>query len=294
MRKIVPCLWFDDRMEEAVALYASCFRRSSLGTVRRYSEAAAAVSGRAAGSAMTMAFSLEGMDLVALNGGPYFSFTPALSFFLRTDDGAYLDELWSALSPGGTALMDRGAYPFSPDFGWIQDRFGLSWQLSRGKAAAGTAELRPFLLFAGEVCGRAKEAADFYVSLFADAAVDRLSMEEAGGRNLVRLAEFRLEGLPFYAGDSDYPHGFGFSPALSFMVKCRDQEEIDRLWDAFLQGGEAEQCGWLRDRFGVSWQIVPENLDALLYGPDEKKAAAAERALYGMKKLDIAALEGAV
>lgn len=149
-----------------------------------------------------------------------------------------------------------------------------------------------FLWFDNE----AFEAAEFYAGLFPDSRVTSVSHYGEGAPKPAGtpfIAEFTLFGQPFAAlnGGPQFPH----SEAVSFMVQCDTQEEIDRLWDALVSdGGEESMCGWCRDRFGVSWQIVPSMLGDLLGHPDPAAAARAQQAMFGMRRLDIAALQAAV
>src|SRR5712671_3813344 len=119
MQKITPFLWFDNNAEEAVNFYVSIFKNSKVVTITRYSEAAAQAAGRPKGSVMTAAFQLEGQNFVALNGGPHFKFTPAISFVVSCETQAEVDELWEKLSAGGR--KDQCA--------WLTDKFGVSWQI---------------------------------------------------------------------------------------------------------------------------------------------------------------------
>lgn len=121
MQKITPFLWFDNNAEEAVNFYVSTFKKSSVGAVMRYSEAAAAASGQPAGSVMTMAFKLNGQDFVALNGGPHFQFSEAISFIVNCDSQDEIDHYWNTLSAGGPAQAQQ--------CGWLKDRYGVSWQI---------------------------------------------------------------------------------------------------------------------------------------------------------------------
>ena len=119
MQKITPFLWFDDKAEEAVNFYVSMFKNSRIGGVARYGEAGAKVSGRPQGSVMTVAFQLDGQEFVALNGGPHFKFTEAVSFVVNCETQAEVDELWEKLSAGG----EKGRC------GWLKDKYGMSWQI---------------------------------------------------------------------------------------------------------------------------------------------------------------------
>lgn len=119
MQKIVPFLWFDDKAEEAANYYVSIFGNSKIVSVTRYSDAGAEVSGRPGGSVMTVAFELEGQEFVALNGGPQFSFSPAVSFVVNCKSQNELDELWEKLTAGGEEQQ----------CGWLRDKYGVTWQI---------------------------------------------------------------------------------------------------------------------------------------------------------------------
>lgn len=119
MQKLTPCLWSDDKAEEAVRLYGSIFKHSKLGPITRYGEAGAQASGRPKGSVMTVSFAIEGQDFMALNGGPIFKFTEAVSFMVKCHSQAETDEMWSKLSDGG----EEGPC------GWLKDKYGLSRQI---------------------------------------------------------------------------------------------------------------------------------------------------------------------
>jgi predicted 3-demethylubiquinone-9 3-methyltransferase (glyoxalase superfamily) len=120
MQKITPFFWFNDNAEEAVNYYVSIFKNSRVGTITRYDEAAAKASGKPAGTVMTLDFQLEGQDFTALNGGPQFKFTEAVSFVVNCETQEEIDELWEKLSAGG----EEG------ECGWLKDKFGLSWQIT--------------------------------------------------------------------------------------------------------------------------------------------------------------------
>lgn len=292
-QKIVPFLWFDNNAEEAVNFYTSCFKNSKVESRSYYDEAAAMASGQAKDTLMTASFQLNGQEFIALNGGPVFKFTPSISFFVNCKTEKETDELWEKFSNGGTVLMKLNAYPFSKKFGWIQDKFGLSWQLN---FTGSEQEISPLLMFTGAQHGKAEEAMNFYTSLFKEAAIKKVYRYEAGEpgeQGKVKHATFSLAGEDFMAMDSNFEHAFSFTPAVSFFVYCETQKEIDFFWGKLAQGGKEVECGWLEDKFGISWQIVPTVLFKLLNNPDHERAKRAMQAMLKMKKLDIATLEGA-
>ncbi|MEL7562180.1 VOC family protein [Dehalogenimonas sp. 4OHTPN] len=304
MQKITPNLWFDNNAEEAAAFYTSVFGNSSAGALTRYGAEGAKVSGMAEGSVMTVEFQIEGFKFIALNGGPIFKFTPAVSFFLNFDPSRdpearqRLDTLWEKLSTGGSALMSLGKYPFSERYGWIQDKFGVSWQLIMSNPGG---EERPFivpsLLFVGEVAGRAEEAIELYCSVFPDSRRGTTARygegQEPDKQGTIMFADFMILNQWFAAMDSAGPHQFTFNEAISLMVECKDQAEIDRYWDRLIEDGEEQPCGWLKDRFGVSWQIVPSGMKDVLQDPDLVKRERVMKAFFQMKKIDVAALKAA-
>lgn len=301
-QKIIPCLWFNDNAEEAVNFYISLFPNTNIVKVARYDEASAKASGRLAGSVLTMEFELDGYKFLALNGGPMFEKNPSISFFLNFDPSKdknaseNLDSTWAKLSDGGSVLMPLDKYPFSEKYGWVQDKFGVSWQLILSNPEG---EERPFiipsLLFVGDVNGNAEEATEFYMSLFDDSVRGQMQKYSADIQpdmeGLTMYTDFKIHNQWFVAMDGGLAHNFTFNEAISLMVNCSDQEEIDQYWYKLSAVPEAEQCGWLKDEYGISWQIIPERLSELLADPDPVKAQNAMNAMLQMKKIDIAELE---
>lgn len=289
MQKIVPNLWFNDQAEEAARLYTSLFKDSKIGKVSRYGKSGAEVSGKAEGSVLTVEFELAGYQMLALNGGPLFQFTPAISFTVSCETEEEIDHLWNALSEGGSALMPLQEYPFAKKYGWCQDKFGLSWQLSLSESKQ---KITPSLLFVQENANKGEEALTLYTSLFDDSEVETIARDEQ--TNSILYSAFTLAGESFNLMESGMKeHTFTFTPAISLLINCETQEEIDRLWNKLSAVPQAEQCGWVQDKYGVSWQITPTILGELMSDPDPVKAERTMKAMLGMKKLDIAALKEA-
>lgn len=296
MSRIAPCLWFDDQAEEAARFYTSLFQNSAIARISRYGKEGFEVHGQPEGKVLTVAFRLAGSDVVALNGGPHFKFTPAISLFVVLESDRQVDALWAALSDGGSVLMPLDAYDWSRKYGWLNDRYGLSWQIMLGKHADVGQTISPSLLFVGPQAGKAEEAVRFYTSVFGSSDIEGIARYYGDGADpagTVKHAQFRLDGETFMAMDSALDHQFGFNEAVSFMVSCETQGEIDSLWSALSAVPEAEQCGWLKDRYGVSWQIVPSVLPELMGDPDPAKSGRVMTALLGMGKLDIGQLQAA-
>ena len=148
--------------------------------------------------------------------------------------------------------------------------------------------ITPFLWFNG----RLQEAVDFYMAVFKDAAIIRkshLPAEAPGKPGKMQTAVIKLNGLEFFLLDGGPM--FTFTPAVSFFVHCKTQEEVDYYWERLSEGGATDRCGWLKDKFGLSWQVIPDALGKLMGDPDRKRAAAVMQAMMKMTKIDISALE---
>lgn len=296
MQKITPHLWFAHQAEEAVHFYTSVFDGGKIRSVTHYTEAGYEIHGMDAGTVLTINFEIEGFNFVALNGGPVFRFTPALSFMVYCETKERVDELYGKLSEGGTALMPLNTYPFSERYGWIQDRFGLSWQIIMSDQNP-KQKIIPSLLFVGDVYGKAEEAISFYTSIFEDSKVGDINRYGTGfepdKEDAVAFADFTLEGQIFAAMDSAREHNVTFNEAVSFMLTCKTQDEIDYYWKKLSAVKEAEQCGWLKDKYGISWQVVPSGMEEVLNGKDKEKARRTMDAMFKMKKIDLEALKNA-
>lgn len=277
MRKFKPCLWFDHQAEEATNFYVSIFENGEVQRIDHHGENGMGEPG----TVMSTTFRIADQEFMTINGGPYFSLTPAVSYFVTCRDEAEVERVWTALSDGGGVLMPLGEYPFSKKFGWTNDKYGVSWQVSLG---GDRQTIAPYLLFTGPEAGRAAAAVDFYVSLFENSSLIQPASP-------AQPAIFSLSGERFMAFDGGDVHNFTFSGANSFFVNCKTAEEVDRLWNALIaDGGQPMDCGWLTDKFGVTWQIVPELLMQLIGDEDREKANRVMQAMLKMEKIDSAKL----
>ncbi len=292
MQKISPCLWFNNQAEEAVNFYVSLFKNSKIGTVSRYQgKEVEKVSGQKEGTVLTVDFQLCGLNFLALNGGPIFKFNPSISFAVSFETEKEIDDLWAKFLAGGEVLMPLQEYPYSKKFGWIQDKFGVSWQLNLSETPQ---KITPYLMFTQDNFGKCEEAMKFYCSVFKDSKmkdVYKAGPGEPEKEGTMSHATFQLEGQDFMAMESSKAHKFTFSEAISFIVDCKDQEEVDYYWNSLAADSNGGQCGWTKDKYGVSWQIVPGILGKLMSDPDRAKAVRVTNAMLKMKKLDIKVLE---
>jgi predicted 3-demethylubiquinone-9 3-methyltransferase (glyoxalase superfamily) len=290
MQKITPHLWYDKEAREAAEFYISIFKDSKHKNTTT-------LHNTPSGSVDIVTIELAGQEFTLLSAGPLFKFNPSVSFLVAFDSKEALDAAWKKLSEGGAALMELGTYPFSERYGWTQDKYGLSWQLMYTVGQPIKQTITPTLMFVGKQCGKAEEAINHYTSIFHNARVGgilRYGINEAPDKEgTIKHAAFTLEGQAFAAMDSAHGHPFAFNEAISLMVHCDTQEEIDYYWDKLTAVPEAEQCGWLKDKFGFSWQIVPAGMDEMFRTKDEKKIARVTEAFLKMKKFDIAKLEEA-
>ncbi len=198
-QKITPHLWFDSQAEEAAKFYTSLFNDSKIGRTASYGKAGFEIHGQPEGKLMTIEFELEGQKFLGLNAGPYFKFTPSVSFHVKCKTKDEVDAIWKKLSSGGTVLMELGKYPFSEKYGWCNDKYGLSWQVIFAGKSEIQQKITPILMFVGDVCGKTEEALNFYTSVFHNSKVDNIIRygkgEEPDKEGAVKYAGFKLLGV---------------------------------------------------------------------------------------------------
>ncbi len=287
MQKITPHLWFDKEAKEATTFYTSLFPDSKIEKINT-------ITNTPSGDCDIVTFKLVGQEFMAISAGPYFKFNPAVSLFVTFNTEAEIDKAWQALVEGGEVLMEYDTYPWAKKYGWLKDKYGLSWQLSYTESNQLAQKITPALMFTKEMAGKAKEAIDEYTKIFPDSKVEMMVPYEKGEgdeEGFVKYSRFALLGQDFIAMDSSAAHDFIFNEAVSFVVNCDTQEEIDYYWDKLSAVPEAEQCGWLKDKYGVSWQIVPSSMDEMMGGDDKERTNRVTQAFLQMKKFDIAKLK---
>ncbi len=277
-KQIYPCFWFDGKAKEAAEFYCTVFNNTKI----------------TAENPLVVTFESAGQQFMCLNGGPYFTINPSISFYVVYENENEIDTTWNKLIDGGNILMPYDKYEWSSKYGWVQDKFGVSWQLALGKMEDVGQKFTPMLMFTGEQAGNAEKAIQHYSSIFDSFSVVgilRYTAEDPDTEGTIKHAQFKLNNQVFMCMDSSLSHNFGFNEAVSLVVECDTQEQIDYLWGKLSAVPEAEQCGWLKDQFGVSWQIVPSVLKKLMSDPSRSERVV--QAVMKMKKLDIEALEKA-
>lgn len=298
MQRITPNIWFQGNAQEAVQFYTAAFGHGSevLDTVFYPETGLPDFQRDLAGQMLVADFSLRGYRLTAINADEQFVPTPATSFMLNFDPLQYpdvdaartdLQELWQHLAARGQVLMPLQEYEFSGLYGWVLDRYGVSWQLILTDPDG---DPRPFmipaLMFGGAHQNQASAAVEYWTGLFPNSSIGiQVRYPEPTGPATtasLMFSDFALDGQWFVAMDSAVEQDATFNEAVSLLVVCEDQAEIDYYWEALSAVPDAEQCGWCKDRFGVSWQIVPDEMDQLMTRP------GAYANMLSMKKLVIA------
>lgn len=271
-KQITPCLWFNGQAKEAAALYCSVIAGAKI----------------ASQSPIVTEINVSGQSIILLDGGPQYQPNPSISFYYICETTEELDRIWNAFVHGGTVMMPLDKYPWGEKYGWIADKYGVSWQLALGKISDVGQKITPCLLFTGKQYGRADEAIEFYSSVFKNPKVDGIlrygANEQPDREGLVKHAQMALNGHKFMLMESA-AYNFTFSEGVSLTIHCETQEEIDHYWEQLTEGGEESMCGWLKDRFGVSWQVIPTMLGKIMSDP--ARAGKAAQAFMSMRKLNI-------
>ncbi|MBI3134658.1 MAG: VOC family protein [Bacteroidetes bacterium] len=271
--QITPCLWFDGKAKEAAAFYCAHLSNAKIS----------------AQSPIVSEIEISGYKLICLDGGPNYQPNASISFFYTCETATELDQIWAAFEKGGHVLMPLDKYPWSEKYGWVNDQYGISWQFSLGKAGETGPKIVPCMLFTGSQYGRADEAIAHYTSIFKNAGVNGIlrykSNELPDQEGKIKQALISLDGQQIMLMESALPHNFTFSEGVSLTVYCHTQDEVDYYWEKLTENGAESRCGWLKDKFGVSWQIIPKMLGKLMSDP--AKAGKAAQAFMEMRKLDI-------
>lgn len=276
---IYPCLTIKGKTAEAADFYIHAFGEGKIIQT----------------SPFVVQIQLSGQKFMLLNEGPSSTPNPSISFMVVSETAEETERYWNKLIEGGTVLMPLDQYPWSTKYAWVQDKFNVSWQLYTGTKQDTPQKFSPTLMFTGANAGKAADAIHFYTGLFPDSTIQGImnySEGEGDRTDLIKHAQFNIKGFTAMAMDSSADHKFGFNDSISFVVECADQQEIDTYWEALTaNGGHEVACGWLTDKYGISWQIIPKILSKLMTEPGRGQRVM--NALMKMKKLVISELENA-
>lgn len=280
---IFPCLWHNEDAKQAADFYCKIFN----GTIT-------------ADTPVVLNIELFGQKMMLLNGGPQFQKNASVSFTVLCETENKLQQYWDQLIENGMVLMDLGSYPWSKKYGWLRDQFGTTWQLYLGEKHS-EQTIVPTLMFIHQNNGKASEAMEFYTHIFPDSKIEGVLKYGDGFGNEnhevpanVQHAHFKIDTYSFYCMDNSYDHAFDFNEGISMVVMTDNQEETDHLWNSLTsEGGKESHCGWLKDQYGMSWQIVPKRLIELINHPDQIKAQKVVQTMMKMQKIVIRDLENA-
>ena len=290
-QKITPFIWYVDKAREAAQLYTSTFPRSKIKDESHFKDTP---SDTPSGAIEIISIELMGQEFSLMSAGPHNELNPSISFMVHCKKEEEVDKYYNKLSKNGEVMMALDTYSFSKRFAFIQDKFGVSWQLLYTENAK-ESTIVPTLLFVGKNFGKAEEAIHLYTNIFKNAKVDVLEKYKKGEPNgkpgTVKYSSFIIENQRFTAMDGLGDHKFTFNDAVSFVVSCKNQAEVDYYWEHLVRGGKESQCGWLKDTFGVSWQIVPVQLEEYMSKDDSGRVM---QAMLKMGKLDVKGLHAAL
>ena len=280
---IFPCLWFNGDGKEAAVFYTEIFG----GTITT-------------DTPVVINLNLFDQQFMILNAGPQFEKNASVSFMILCETEEEVQKYWEKLAMDGIVLMELGEYPWSKKYGWVRDQSGVTWQIYLGEKQ-GDQKIVPTLMFIHENNGKAQKAMNLYTSIFPNSKISGiLKYGEGVGNEIheipenIQHAAFELDGYTFFCMDNSYNHQFDFNEGISMVVMTDDQEETDHLWNSLIaNGGRESMCGWLKDPFGFSWQIVPKKLLELMNGSDREKGSKVMNAMMQMNKIVIEDLENA-
>lgn len=239
MKKITVCLGFNDQAAEATAFYTSLFKHTKRGAL----------------TPQSVTFELEGLPILGLNSDVTAPFTPSNSFFVWCENEDEMQRLWRLLSAQGDVHMRLDTYPWASRYGWTADKYGVEWQLILHPQPQ-PQKIAPAFLFVDDLFGRGEEAVKFYTSLFRGSRVETMVKDEK--THSVMHCVFSILGQRFVLMEGPGQHRHSFSTAYSLVAPCDSQDEIDELRAKLTQGGSVEPNGWIKDKFGMFWQVVPQ------------------------------------
>ncbi|MDH6254259.1 putative 3-demethylubiquinone-9 3-methyltransferase (glyoxalase superfamily) [Chryseobacterium sp. H1D6B] len=280
---IFPCLLYDGNAKESAGFYSKVFNaKVTLETD------------------FVVDLDFFGQKLMLLNG-PQVEKNASVSFLINCESEDEVQNYWEQMMEGGMALMPLDSYPWSTKYGWVKDKYSVNWQLYLGEKRGGQ-KIIPTLMFMHQNNGKAMEAIQFYTQTFPNSEIGNILRYKDGGEGHdtpevpenIQHAHFIIDGYNLFCMDSSYDHQFDFNDGISMVVMTDDQKETDHLWNTLISDGGSESvCGWLKDKYGLSWQIAPKRLIQLINDPDKEKAGKVMQAMMKMKKIILKDIEEA-
>ncbi|QES90849.1 VOC family protein [Rhizosphaericola mali] len=253
---LYTCLWANGKADEMIEYYSHVFPNVTL----------------LSNTSIVSNIEINGFKLMLLNAVSQFEINPSISFLYNCSSENEVVEIWEKLKPNSKVLMDLGKYPWAEQYGWIQDAFGVNWQLIYIADNKNWGKILPSLMFTGINNGKLADAILFYQTIFgtdnAHNIVAKYGENDPDTTGNIKYAEFDLIYYPMVAMENSGSHDFQFNEGVSLVVECNTQTEIDHFWFGLSDGGSLGQCGWLKDRYGISWQIVPKILGEIMEDKD--------------------------
>ncbi|AZA14540.1 VOC family protein [Corynebacterium choanae] len=273
---IVPTIWCNGNADEVAAQYRDVFGDVEIIDHQRYPEEGLLDFQQPfAGKTLTIELAIRGFRLLLINADDTFTPNPTISLMVSNPDRAATQQLYAGLAADGFVMMPLQEYDFNPYYCWVEDKFGVSWQLFTHEEPVDLPAIYPSIMFCGAAQNRAAEALTHYTEVFSGEILNKVTYQDMGqGDNgvitgdSVVFATFTLEGQLFGAMDSAVEQPFHFGGGVALMVNADDQTAINHYFHALSADPAAERCGWLRDKFGLAWQVVPSNLSEFMQRPN--------------------------
>lgn len=271
---IYPCFWFNQNPHAVAEFYLQAFGEGEI----------------LSSNPIVCHMSIKGTKLMLLNGGDRYPQNMAASLYVYAGSPEQAKIIFNNLAEGGTIQMPLGKYPWHDCYGWVTDKYGVHWQVESDEIN-NPQKIVSCLLFVNEKAKDVQAAMQHYCQIIQPSTI----LVEAPHFTPNHLpegswmfAQAKLKGYILNALSSTDEHDFDFTPAFSLAIECETQEEIDYYWEKLGEGGAYSMCGWLTDKFGVSWQIVPKILSQLMADPN--RAPKVSEAFLKMQKFDLATL----
>ena len=277
---IFPCIWFNQKGSEAAKFYTSVFKNSKITM----------------DTSMVINIEIEGQKLMFLDADPQFKPNLTVSLMMMCDTQDEVEAYYQKLSENGKVMMELDSYPWSEKYAWVEDQYCISWQLYYSKEKFDQ-KFSPVLMFTGQNNGKCREALDYYTSIFPNSRVESIMDYPAGQgepEGNIAHSQFIIDGYTLMAMDSSHQHNFNFSEGTSMVVMTDNQEETDFYWNKLTENGEESRCGWLKDKYGFSWQITPKRLIELTNTSDPANNKKAFDAMLKMNKIVIKDIQDAI
>ncbi|CQR25250.1 glyoxalase/bleomycin resistance protein/dioxygenase superfamily protein [Streptococcus varani] len=283
MQTIIPHLWFDREALEAAQLYTSPFPDSHMDWTHDLTDTPS-------GDAVLVQFQLANLTLAAISAGPYFKLNESTSLMVHFQNKDELDRIFETLSEAGRVLMPLGEYPFNSYYVWLEDQFGLSWQFFYSPENSRAVQLEICLLFSQEQVGQVRSFLEKAQALFPNSQIGTVNHyqenEKQEAKAQINYGELLLNQQRLVVMENGFGGENSFNEAFSLMVYTDSQEETQRLYQQLSHVPESEQCGWVKDEFGISWQIVPRPLMDAYQILSKEEMKPVHDAILTMKRLN--------